>query len=112
MALWPTGSDTQGWMRDEAIGGAPDDAGALNEVTEAATASIRSRLSTALLPVDVNDCPPDLRLGIMCRAAALYMRRDSPTGIVSFSPDAVIRINRLDADVEALIAPYMMAMVF
>jgi hypothetical protein len=99
-------------MRSEAIGYSSDgDTVALAEVTAAARQALTIRCSPTLLPADPDDCPTPLRLAIMMRAASLLLRRDSPSGIVSFSPDSVFRVNRFDADVDELIAEFVVPFV-
>lgn len=109
MADWPEAADVKAWMRSKQF--VVDDDPALDDVTASATTVIRAWLDITLLPDDVDDCPNSVRQAIIMRAAALYVRRDSPTGIITFSETDVFRVNKFDADVDFLIAPYRAAMV-
>lgn len=68
---------------------------------DVATTAIQGTFTT------VDRCPVSVGLAIKIRGAALYVRRDSPQGLVRITPELVLRINRFDSDVEELLGPYV-----
>jgi hypothetical protein len=116
MAEWPELDDLRQWIRDESVSPTSESAVALS--FQAADELIRDRLDdTAMLAkataagVDVDTpatlaawCPSYVRQAILIRAAALYTRRDSANGQISFGEFAS-RVSKMDPDVDELIAP-------
>lgn len=106
MVAWPDLNALRGWMRENVAGGEAEDATQLEISLASATDMIQGRLDAELVDPEGEECPDSVALAIMIRALSLYVRRDSPSGIISFSPDNVIRVNRMDADVDQLIQRY------
>jgi hypothetical protein len=50
--------------------------------------------------------PTAIKQATVILAARIYKRNDSPLGVTGFGDIGVIRVGKLDPDVEAMIAPY------
>lgn len=50
--------------------------------------------------------PPDVNEACILKAAALFKRKDSPTGVASFGDFGVVRVGRNDPDVMELLSTY------
>jgi hypothetical protein len=50
--------------------------------------------------------PVDVRLACVILSQRLFKRFDSPTGVLGMGDLGVIRISRIDSDIQALLAPY------
>ena len=53
--------------------------------------------------------PDEIEHAALLLAARLYRRRDSPQGVIGSAEWGAIRVGRFDPDVEALIAPFVLA---
>jgi hypothetical protein len=51
--------------------------------------------------------PLDVRMACILQAQRLFKRFDSPLGVAGFGDMGVIRVSRVDTDVQALLAPYV-----
>lgn len=51
--------------------------------------------------------PMDVQLASVIQAQRLFKRFDSPLGVLGMTDIGVIRVSRVDSDVQALLAPYM-----
>lgn len=49
----------------------------------------------------------DIELAMLMQAGRLYRRRSSPEGVAGFGEFGAVRVSRIDADIEALLAPYL-----
>ncbi|WP_320067871.1 head-tail connector protein [Micromonospora sp. RTGN7] len=52
--------------------------------------------------------PDDIRQAALLLASRLWLRRDSPEGVAGATEWGVVRVSRLDPDVESLISPYVL----
>ena len=52
--------------------------------------------------------PDEIRQAALLLASRLWLRRDSPEGVAGSSEWGVVRVSRMDPDVEALISPYVL----
>jgi hypothetical protein len=50
--------------------------------------------------------PSDIKQATILASLRAYKRYESPTGVLGFSDMGVVRVGRLDPDVERLVAPY------
>lgn len=55
--------------------------------------------------------PDEVAQAALIQAARLYRRKDSPEGVVGSSEWGVVRVTRLDPDVQALLQPYVVPVV-
>lgn len=121
--VWPTDADLAEWVKDNGMTSSVDRK-VLGDAFRTADTLIRSRLDAELLTarasaagivtdedaVDYDEdvlhawCPPYVRQAILIRGAAIYVRRQSPNGIVGFQ-DFAVRVRALDPDVDDLLAP-------
>lgn len=78
----------------------------LQESLDASLELVESRVT---LPVGAtsNDYPAPVRMAVLLTAHRLWKRRTSPEGVAGFGDLGAIRITAVDADVEALISPYL-----
>jgi len=53
--------------------------------------------------------PDDVSQATLLTAARLFRRKGSPEGVAGFSDMGVVRVGRADPDVQALLAPFMLA---
>lgn len=51
--------------------------------------------------------PEDISMAALLLASRLYLRKDSPEGVLANAEFGSMRVSRWDPDVEALIAPYV-----
>lgn len=51
--------------------------------------------------------PEDIAMATLLLASRLYLRKDSPEGVLASAEFGSIRVSRWDPDVEALVAPYV-----
>jgi hypothetical protein len=51
--------------------------------------------------------PDDVKYAALIEASRLFHRKDSPQGVAGFGEFGSIRVSRSDADVNALLAPYV-----
>lgn len=121
--VWPTDADLAEWVKDNGLT-SPTDRKVLGDAFRTADSLIRARLNAGLMTLraaaagivtdeDADDydeavlhawCPPYVRQAILIRGAAIYVRRQSPNGIVGFQ-DFAVRVRALDPDVDDLLAP-------
>ena len=124
MAAWPTAADLTEWLRTEAVEASA--ASVVEMAFDAADELLRTRIDSALLlaraaaagiVTDPDDdaydaavlaawCPSSVRQAILIRAAAIYTRRDSTNGTISFGEFAT-RVAKQDPDVDELMRPVM-----
>lgn len=50
--------------------------------------------------------PTDIKQACVLLASRIFKRNDSPLGITGFGDLGVIRVSRIDPDIEAILAPY------
>lgn len=125
---WPTVDDLLHWIRYESVTPTSNDVVAGSFA--AADQLLRDRIDPELIAlkaeragiiIDPDDvdydeavlhawCPAYVRQAILIRAAAIYTRRDSANGTISFGEFAS-RVKAADPDVEELIAPVSWALV-
>ncbi len=115
MADWPTGDDVREWMGDEQVRDSTVTDQILDDVAAAATEALLELIEPTALPAPVppaivGSCPPAIRLAIRILASKLWIRKDSPGGVIAFQEFA-IRVNQFDPDVDRLIAKYRRALV-
>lgn len=119
---WPTVEDLLEWMRSQSVSPTSDDV--VTSSFDSANQLLRSRISVDMLKAraaeagiqtdpDEDDydaavleawCPAYVRQAILIRAAAIYTRRDSANGTISFGEFAA-RVARRDPDVDELMKP-------
>lgn len=119
---WPTHVDLEQWLRFESVTTA--NGPVVKQSFHAADQLIRDRIDPVLLAAkaaragivtDPDDddydaavveafCPSYVRQAILIRAAAIYSRRDSANGAISFGEFAT-RVKAMDPDVDELLAP-------
>lgn len=51
--------------------------------------------------------PPEVHRACLLKAARLYNRKDSPTGVLGFNNIGAVRLSSEDADVRSLLTPYV-----
>jgi hypothetical protein len=51
--------------------------------------------------------PEDIQMATLMLASRLYLRKDSPQGVLNSAEWGPVRVSRWDPDVEALVAPYI-----
>lgn len=51
--------------------------------------------------------PEDIQMATLMLASRLYLRKDSPQGVLNSAEWGPVRVSRWDPDVEALVAPYV-----
>lgn len=51
--------------------------------------------------------PEDISMATLLLASRLYLRKDSPEGVLASAEFGSIRVSRWDPDVDALVAPYV-----
>lgn len=120
--VWPTADDLVEWMRQEAV--ATSSTPVVSGAFDTADRLLRARISVEMLTqraaeagIEVdptadgydeetlhNWCPPYVRQAILIRAAAIYTRRDSSNGTISFGEFAT-RVAKRDPDVDELMRP-------
>lgn len=119
---WPTVADLSEWLRAEAV--AASSAGVVEDAFRTADQLLRSRISVEMLKARAAEagivtdpaaagydqatlqgwCPSYVRQAILIRAAAIYTRRDSTNGTISFGEFAT-RVAKQDPDVDELMRP-------
>lgn len=118
---WPDENDLVEWMRDH---GAATTADVVADAFRTADQLIRARLNATLMLVRAGEagivtdeaadgydedvlhawCPAYVRQAILIRGAAIYSRRNSANGTISFGEFAA-RVARMDPDVDDLLHP-------
>lgn len=119
--VWPTADDLAEWIKD--LGGAAT-GDVVADAFRSADQAIRARLDPELFTaaagaagIETDEdavgydedvlhawCPAYVRQAILIRGAAIYSRRNSANGTISFGEFAA-RVARMDPDVDDLIAP-------
>ena len=122
MAVWPVAADLRSWVRSEQV--TETNPAMLDLSFDAASELLRDYIDADLLickagkagiVTDDTDvafdqaaldawCPSYVHTAILIRAAALYTRRDSANGTISFAEFAT-KVSKMDPDVEEMMAP-------
>lgn len=115
---WPDGDKLLEWAESEGYGPETINTSALTIALAAATSRIAERCELLVRPVNdtgqVDESltpvlvPPEIHLAVLIQAHRWMRRTDTPEGMFGASEfTGVVRASRLDPDVEALIANYV-----
>lgn len=124
MAAWPVVADLEEWVRASSV--SPSSSDMLGLSFDAASELLRDRIDAAVLKkkaaaagIETDEdaagydaavlaawCPSYVHQAILIRAAALYTRRDSQNGTISFGEFAT-SIRSQDPDVEDMMSAVM-----
>jgi hypothetical protein len=100
MAAWPTLPEVRKFLR---LAVDPDSDAVLTTALAAAIDYGMGRYG-GKYPADNTDVPDSGHQACLMHAARLYRRRDSADGTIGWGDMGVIRVGRLDADIDALYA--------
>ena len=120
--VWPEAEDLLEWLRTEGV--KPSAGEVVTDAFRSADQIIRSRIDVDQLTARAAEvgietdpdvagydeavlhawCPAYVRQAILIRAAAIYSRRDSTNGTISFGEFAT-RVAKMDPDVDDLLRP-------
>ena len=76
---------------------------ALDEVVAATNAVIIRRC----VDFTLTGWPDEVHTAALIQASRFYKRRGSPEGIANFGDFGMVRVTGLDADIEAILSPYL-----